>query len=370
VTTKSRNSYVHLIVLSSILVMIAVGAQSCDDTATTLCDESGIRCPPGWTCAVRQDVCIEDGCGDGIVDHEAGELCDDGDVSDMGDCRSDCRGWVDCGNGRIEAMEVCDDNNTSSGDGCSSDCQSNETCGNGYRDIDEACDDGNMNSSDGCSTDCKLLTCGNGVRDPGEVCEDGDRTSGDGCSSDCLSNEICGNAYTDVNEDCDDGQHNSNTEPLACRVQCLLPTCGDGIIDSGTRPDGISFAEDCDNGKNGVSVDLPTCDWDCTTRVCGDGYVNVAAGEVCDDGNGSPNDACPSGPSGTCQNARCGDRFVLVGMEQCDDGGDSIGCDADCTVAECGDGYRNQMAQEQCEDDAQCQANKRCLACECEVPVL
>ena len=36
--------------------------------------------------------------------------------------------------------------------------------------------------------------------------------------------------------------------------------------------------------------------------------------------------------------------------EQCDDGGQSATCDADCTPASCGDGTLNTAAGEQCDD--------------------
>ena len=41
----------------------------------------------------------------------------------------------------------------------------------------------------------------------------------------------------------------------------------------------------------------------------------------------------------------CGNEAIEDG-EECDDGTDSASCDADCTVAECGDGYVNAAAGE------------------------
>ncbi|MEM9453983.1 MAG: hypothetical protein AAGF11_07375 [Myxococcota bacterium] len=54
----------------------------------------------------------------------------------------------------------------------------------------------------------------------------------------------------------------------------------------------------------------------------------------------------------------CGNGIVEPG-EECDDGGKSEDCDADCTPAECGDGLLNQAAGEQC--DA---GGKRTEACD------
>ncbi len=42
---------------------------------------------------------------------------------------------------------------------------------------------------------------------------------------------------------------------------------------------------------------------------------------------------------------------VVEAPEECDDGGESITCDSDCTLAECGDGTLNPTAGEQCDDN-------------------
>ena len=47
---------------------------------------------------------------------------------------------------------------------------------------------------------------------------------------------------------------------------------------------------------------------------CGDGIAQ--AGEGCDDGNGSENDACLT----TCRANTCGDGFLHLASEECDDG--------------------------------------------------
>jgi hypothetical protein len=45
----------------------------------------------------------------------------------------------------------------------------------------------------------------------------------------------------------------------------------------------------------------------------------------------------------------CGDGLVDMG-EECDDAGESATCDADCSVAQCGDGTSNSTAGESCDD--------------------
>jgi cysteine-rich repeat protein len=56
------------------------------------------------------------------------------------------------------------------------------------------------------------------------------------------------------------------------------PVCGNGAVEDG---------ETCDDA--GASA---TCNADCTVAACGDGIRNAAAGELCDDGNGVPDDGC------------------------------------------------------------------------------
>lgn len=54
------------------------------------------------------------------------------------------------------------------------------------------------------------------------------------------ANAVCGDDEIYGPEQCDEGAANSNDEPDACRTNCLLPTCGDGVVDSG---------ESCDDGN-------------------------------------------------------------------------------------------------------------------------
>ena len=50
-----------------------------------------------------------------------------------------------------------------------------------------------------------------------------------------------------------------------------------------------------------------------------------------------------------CDAEVCGNAIPEPG-EQCDTGGESVGCDADCTLTLCGDGLVNVSAGEQCDD--------------------
>lgn len=133
------------------------------------------------------------------------------------------------------------------------------------------------------------------------------------------------------------------------------PRCGNNVRE---------HIEECDTA--GASA---TCDPDCTDAVCGDGYVNLLAGEQCDDGNSINDDEC----SNYCLLPRCGDGIVQVFLyEQCDDydtidNGD--GCSEECQLNNvCGDNIT--QIGEDCDDgnlvdngngcDADCQANNVC----------
>ena len=69
-------------------------------------------------------------------------------------------------------------------------------------------------------------------------------------------------------EVCDNSENNSD-DADACRTNCTLPVCGDGVVDTG---------EACDDGGASTCNRLHPC-------VCGDGVLNSAAGETCDDSN-------------------------------------------------------------------------------------
>ncbi len=106
----------------------------------------------------------EEYCGDGIVQAELGEECDDGD-------RDSC-----------ESDSTCDYNCTI------------QACGNGvacentdFPLLSEECDDGNGNSEDGCTSACVYEYCGDGVLQAGlgEECDDGNQADGDACNARC-----------------------------------------------------------------------------------------------------------------------------------------------------------------------------------------
>jgi len=147
-------------------------------------------------------------CGDGNIDVDEGEQCDDGNTDNGDGCDSECNPEqeIECGNGVVEAGEECDDGNTDNGDGCTNVCTrpgggggggggGGRRCGNGRLDRLEVCDYGIRNpDANGyhpeCSRRCTIpeTACGNGILEPGEICDDGNRNDNDDCTNRCVGN--------------------------------------------------------------------------------------------------------------------------------------------------------------------------------------
>jgi cysteine-rich repeat protein len=174
--------------------------------------------PDGTTCDADMDagtydlcrggVCALSVCGDGVVDSDSGEDCDDAnDVADDG-CESDCT--FSC----VE-HEECD-----TGSPCSSSfCGVSNACTIPAPVSGDLCDsDGDPDTRDVCvAGTCQFSVCGDGVADTGggEICDDGDDISGNGCESDCTWS-------CTSHADCDDG------DPCNGEERCNLTThaCG------------------------------------------------------------------------------------------------------------------------------------------------
>ena len=187
-----KKSY-HMIYLARLAVLLlALGVYpSCHGPDTSQCTDD-LLCPFDTQCADlgTHSKCVPLTCGDGIIDEEFGESCDDG--------------------------------NTLSGDGCRGDCESNETCGNGVVDLmqGEACD------GEGCESGCWGQTCGNSIVDTaiGEVCDDGNAVAGPDCSADCRTTHACGDGQVGDGEQCDDGNTVPGDGCTDCRIDGF-PSC-------------------------------------------------------------------------------------------------------------------------------------------------
>jgi cysteine-rich repeat protein len=297
-------------------------------------------------------------------------VCDDGNVLSGDGCSGNCLSDETCGNGYLDPPapmfafpgEQCDDGNNMNGDGCQGNCKV-PFCGDGITDANlfEECDDGvgNSDTKDACRTTCRRPRCGDNVKDTGENCDNGNTTSGDGCSADCLSDETCGNGYVDpaANEACDPAA----PQPGACRLDCTIPGCGDGVLD-------VANGEGCDDGVLNSNAADAACRLNCQPRRCGDGIQD--AGEVCDDGDIIGGDGC----SADCKSDEtCGNGYVdIAADEACDPAAPNPGaCRADCTIPGCGDDILDLANGEACDNgifnsndpDAGCRLNcqpKRC----------
>ncbi|MFO0750756.1 MAG: choice-of-anchor Q domain-containing protein [Myxococcota bacterium] len=242
-----------------------------------------------------------------------------------------------CGNGVADGArgETCDD--AGAAGGCNATCNG---CDDGYKGPTCAseCPGGHANQ---CNLQGECVEAG-GVA----VCNCAQGRYGNACQSFCpgvvgpagTDATECGNAPGDVHGTCNDG--------AAGNGQCV---CAAGWYITGGADAGLS---------SGAGV--------CTTTKCGDGVAKGTEG--CDDNNDLTNDNCPSGPSGTCQPASCGDGFIdqqIPTIEECDGGfgsGNLDGCvegtpgSPICHIAICGDGIRRtdktvgQVGYEECDD--------------------
>jgi cysteine-rich repeat protein len=123
---------------------------------------------------------------------------------------------------------------------------------------------------------------------------------------------------------------------------CIMDNCGDGMLQQG---------EACDDGNR---IDGDGCSADCkSNETCGNGIIDEAAGEVCDDRNTVSGDGC----SADCKSREgCGNGSVEPD-EECDTGGETPVCNANCKWARHGDGFVNASAREQCDGDGAGQGN-------------
>lgn len=150
-------------------VDICEGRDTCDPADGGVCDGAvylsceadadGCFVTSGVNCAFRRggfcvpgEGCDVDLCGDGAIDTEIGEACDDLNRTNGDGCSVDCLiedGFVcagvpsictpvECGDGVVAFGEGCEDGNTRSGDGCDADCFLEIPARGGSLSIDQA----------------------------------------------------------------------------------------------------------------------------------------------------------------------------------------------------------------------------------------
>jgi fibro-slime domain-containing protein len=393
----------------------------------------GNRSSSGGTGGVNVTITLTTSTRPADAGTDANRTC----TPDSGKCYAVVDAGPYCGDGIVQADrgEKCDDGNRIGGDGCSGTCQvepnytcpvagqpcvSTVACGNGIREPGESCDDDNTKSSDGCSSTCSvepgytcptegqpcqpLVTCGDGRLQSGEQCDLGsDNGTGKGCDAHCGLQPgwtckghtcqlvpVCGDGQVTGGEECDEGAKSSGTGCCeSCKIMasyCSCPPSGGACQDNSRCGNGVLEKEElCDDGntKDGDGC-TAKCQiesgWQCRMAgkpcnpLCGDG--KILQGEQCDDGNSDTGDGCSSicqiepgascaGTPSVCTKAICGNKKVEAG-ESCDDGntvpfdGCSPTCEKDpecgtatsavgaCKTA-CGDGIQVRGVEE-CDD--------------------
>ncbi len=255
-------------------------------------------------------TCIVVTCGDGIIqiNNEAGEDCDDGSLNGTyGFCGNDCSYYTAfyCGDGKLAGGEVCD---------CGLSVLMSFADSRAYGAGAGSCADVNGVYADSpnatCAWDCAgpAAYCGDGTIDSSETCDGVDATwDGKLCAN--TSPAGYANLPCTSDTDCNGGVCGGNG--VGNRVACTL---------------GSTRVMACDDDA-GASCDYFESDWfdiECTEiGSCGDGAIDP--GEECDDGNIEGTDSCTD----QCKVNVCGDSYVYVGEEQCDEGLDNgTGCDS------------------------------------------
>lgn len=110
----------------------------------------------------------------------------------------------------------------------------------------------------------------------------------------------------------------------------------------------------CGNGRTEGSEE---CDGGGETYDCNADCTHARCGD--EKLNRARDEECDDGVASelcdsNCTFAFCGDSTTnRVLGEECDTGGDSYTCDADCTAPSCGDGHVNEVLLEQCDDGNQ-----------------
>lgn len=341
-----------------------------------------------------------EGCGNGIIDLDKNEECDEGTrFNGLGTCSYDCKALY-CGDGVVSTQlrEDCEPTILSTengvtiyevatcGESCTAPvtskqgtvsggchrlflapCASDENpeepnqsvaneCGNGVIEAGEECDAGG--SCEGGTFDGSFWT----DKTSAQTCISGGGTpkpqSGDGCSDTC-KDEFCGDGTvqergadnrdgTDDDEQCDNGSKCSNDSTKSCRLDS---ECGDG----NTCDYDTAKSNACSNScKKVVSKPKPVTQGPEKTTPEEKEEVVVPEEPV-----------KPSAPTKTPEASvsQCGNG-VIEAEEKCDSGKQnsdyySDSCRTNCELPRCGDGVTD--SGEECDGGLACSAQCRLL---------
>jgi cysteine-rich repeat protein len=241
------------------------------------CDDGNANNDDGCT-----ERCELPRCGDGFL--QTGEDCDDGNSNDSDACIAGCHA-AKCGDGFVQQnVEQCDQGASNANTAaCTSSCR-NQRCGDGFVGPGEGCDDGNTIDTDACTNACRTDHCGDRVVQAGEECDLGTANSDTGACTSFCRYAVCGDGFvkSSSSEECDLGAQNSDSG--LCTPYCTNAKCGDGLV----QP---ALSEVCDDGN---SIETDGCGSNCQIPTCGNGIVDT--GEVCDlAGRTSYLGRCPAG---------------------------------------------------------------------------
>ena len=297
---------------------------------------------------------------DGEIDEDADWECDDGDYSTYdlcvnGECSNESKGWV-CGNGIVEPEngEECDDGNNVGGDGCNEtcklecccvpdcqgkqcgpdgclgscgDCNDNNLCTFDWCDVEvgecvheeKDCNDGNCCTTDYCDEDtgnCKNVPCN---------CDDGDPCTAD-YPADCVAGHPAGCVHVPI--ECNDDN--------ACTKDSCDPATGQCEYAFGCKDDDPCTNDYCTQDEECINEPKDCDDGNaCTDDSCEPGTGKCAHTEAnCDDGDGCTIDGCM--PSSGC-----------TSTQKCDDGNP-------CTADICDPQTLLCTWQPACDDDNEC----------------
>ena len=279
----------------------------------TTCNADNTNCTPKDTC--KSGLCVADtplNCDDGnpcTIDScdpvkacqhaNTTAACSDGNACTVGDI---------CQNGSCVpgATTNCDDSNTCTADSCDtgtglckhaptlegltgcsdgSVCTTVDTCLGGVcvGSAPQNCDDLNACTTDSC--------------DPILACQHANVANGNACSDNnpCTVGDSCQASGSPLVSKCVPGTLKNCSDTNPCTTDGCDPA---GNCVNTPLPD-ASTPSTCIATNEAVSSTCtgPSC-WciatTCKTKECGDGYVDVGAGEECDDGNKANCDGCES----------------------------------------------------------------------------
>ena len=274
----------------------------CAVQAVTICaPQSDGCCPAGCTAATDADCSAT--CGNGVVESQAGEVCDTAIASGPGACPTSCSNGQPCTSDYLVSAGTCQ-----------------ARCVNlpvtAFVPGDACCPPGGHFAVD---PDCASI-CGNGiVEPPAETCDFG--ANADACARTCPPSNGC-HVYVLVGT------------PGQCSAVCMSSVTTSCQDDDGCCPGGCTSLADNDCPPlcgNGVVEPGETCDRGITAGVKG------ACAASCDDGEACTLDFT-SGTAAACSRA-CAHLAITacVSGDHCCPPGCAPATDTDCAPS-CGDG--------------------------------